>query len=319
VDEINRILARERQADLVRAAQRHRLAAGGATSDRPRAATAAALVTVVLWGSAFVVIRGAASALSPGALALGRLVVSVVALSLAIAIARPPLPARRDLLPIAAYGVLFLGGYSVALNAAERRVDAGTAAMLINIGPVLIAVGAGLFLHEGFPRWLLAGCGVALAGCVLIGLSTAHSSSTNDGSVVGISLLLFAAMAYASAVIIQKPVLARVAPLTATWLGNVAGLIACLAFAPALLADLHRAGPAAIGPIVYLGLGPTALGFATYAYALRRMSAGAVAALAYLIPVVAIVLGWVLLAEMPPALAIVGGALCLTGVAIARR
>ena len=133
--------------------------------------------------------------------------VSVVALSLAVVIARPPLPSRRDLLPIAAYGVPFLGGYSVALNAAERRVDAGTAAMLINIGPVLIAVGAGLFLHEGFPRWLLAGCAVALAGCVLIGLSTAHS-----GSAVGIALLVLAAVAYASAVVIQKPVLARVAP-----------------------------------------------------------------------------------------------------------
>jgi drug/metabolite transporter (DMT)-like permease len=71
--------------------------------------------------------------------------------------------------------------------------------------------------------------------------------------------------------------------------------------------------------IVYLGLAPTALGFATWAYALRRMSAGRLASLAYLIPVVAVALGWVLVGETPPWLAAVGGALCLAGVALARR
>ena len=44
--------------------------------------------------------------------------------------------------------------------------------------------------------------------------------------------------------------------------------------------------------MVYLGVVPTALGFATWAFALRRTSAGRMASLAYLIPVVAILLGW---------------------------
>ena len=43
------------------------------------------------------------------------------------------------------------------------------------------------------------------------------------------------------------------------------------------------------------------------------------AALAYLIPVVAIVLGWALLDEVPARLAVLGGALCLGGVYLARR
>jgi drug/metabolite transporter (DMT)-like permease len=105
---------------------------------------------------------------------------------------------------IAAFGVLFLGVYSVTLNAAERRVDAGTAAMLINSGPILIAILAGVFLKEGFPPWLFAGCVVAFAGCVLIGVA---NSSGRSGD-VGIVLLILAAFAYAAAVVIQKPVLA---------------------------------------------------------------------------------------------------------------
>jgi drug/metabolite transporter (DMT)-like permease len=279
-------------------------------------AVAAGLVTVTLWGSAYVGIRDAGQVFSPGPLALGRLLVSMVVLGVAAAIAREPLPARRDLVPIAAFGVLFLGVYSVTLNAAERRVDAGTAAMLINTGPIVIAILAGAFLKEGFPRWLFAGCTVAFAGCVLIGIGDAESGSRRG---LGVALLIVAALAYATAVVIQKPVLARVSPLQVTWLGCAAGTIACLPFAPALASDLGDAGTRAIAWMVYLGVAPTALGFATWAYALRRMAAGRLASLAYLIPVVAILLGWALLGETPPWLAAAGGALCLAGVGLARR
>jgi drug/metabolite transporter (DMT)-like permease len=280
------------------------------------AAVGAALVTVALWGSAFVAIRDAGQALSPGSLALGRLLVSMLALGIAATIRPEPLPQRQDLLRIAAFGVLFLGVYSVTLNAAERRVDAGTAAMVINTGPILIVVLAGIFLKEGFPRWLFAGCGVALTGCVLIGLASSQAGSRAG---FGIALLVVAAIAYATAVVVQKPALVRASPLQVTWLGCAAASVVCLPFAPALVGELDAAGATGIAWIVYLGLAPTALGFATWAYALRRMSAGRLASLAYLIPVVAVALGWVLLGETPPWLAAVGGALCLAGVALASR
>ena len=69
---------------------------------------------------------------------------------------------------------------------------------------------------------------------------------------------------------------------------------------------------------IYLGLAPTAIGFSTWAYALRRTTAGRMGATTYLVPPIAIVLAWALLDETPPALAIGGGALCLLGVALAR-
>jgi drug/metabolite transporter (DMT)-like permease len=288
--------------------------AAAARTDLP--ALVAGLVTVALWGSAFVAIRAAGGALSPGALALGRLVVSSVVLGAVALARREPLPDRRDLLAIGAYGVLWLGVYSVTLNAAERRVDAGTAAMLINTGPVLIAVLAGIFLGEGFPRRLFAGCAVAFAGCVLIGAATGRSG-TRAG--LGIALCAVAAMAYAAAVVVQKPVLARVSPLQVTWLGCAAATVACLPFAPALVTEASRAGAAALGWTAYLGLAPTALGFATWTFALRRTSAGRMGSITYLIPPVAILLGWALLGEAPPRLAAAGGALCLAGVAVARR
>ena len=265
---------------LFRSRWRDLSANGGSTLSPPRGITArstdvaalgAGLVTVTLWGSAFVAIRAAGDTLSPGAIALGRLLVSSAVLGAVALVRREPLPNRRDLLLIAAYGVLWLGVYSVTLNAAERRVDAGTAAMLINTGPILIAVLAGLLLREGFPPRLFAGCAVAFGGCVTIGFATTRSG-TRAG--LGIALLVVAALAYAFAVVVQKPALARVSALQVTWLGCAAATLACLPFAPTLARETANADAGAIGWTIYLGLAPTALGFATWSFALRRTSAG---------------------------------------------
>ena len=279
-------------------------------------ALAAALVTVTLWGSAFVGIRAAGEGLSPGSIALGRLLVSCAILSTVALIRKEALPSRRDLLRIAAYGVLWLAVYSVTLNAAERSVDAGTAAMLVNTGPILIALLAGVFLREGFPQGLFAGLAVAFAGCVMIGYATTRSATSSG---LGILLCIVAAVAYAVAVVVQKPVLTRVSAFQVTWVGVVAATIACLPFAPALATEAAKAGANAIGWTIYLGVFPTAIGFATWTFALGRTSAGRMGSMTYLSPVVAILLGWLVLRETPPWLAIAGGAVCLTGVYLARR
>src|SRR5262249_6373046 len=184
---------------------------------------------------------------------------------------REPLPPWRDLVPVAVYGVLFLGAYSVTLNTAERHVDAGTAAMIVNTGPILIAILAGVFLGEGYPRGLLAGCVVAFAGCVLIALGTGGSG---ERATIGLVLCAVAAVGYASAVLVQKAALRRVSAFQVTWLGCAAASVACLPFAPALARELPDAGAGAVAWTVYLGLMPTALGFVTWSYALRRTSAG---------------------------------------------
>jgi drug/metabolite transporter (DMT)-like permease len=278
------------------------------------AALAAGLTTVLLWGSAFVAIRAAAASLAPGSIALGRLLVSSAALTAVALVRREQMPPRRAVVPIVVFGVLFLGAYSVALNAAERRVDAGTSAMIVNTGPLLIAVLAGVFLREGYPTGLVSGCVVAFGGCILIGVATTGSGGRAG---LGIVLLAVAALAYASAVVVQKVALRGASTFQVTWLGCVAATAACLPFAPSLARDLDSAH--AVGWTVYLGLMPTALGFATWSYALSRASAGRVASLNYLIPVVAITLGWAYLGERPAPLALAGGGLCVAGVYLARR
>ncbi len=279
-------------------------------------AVVAALVTVTAWASAFIGIRDAGEQISAGALSLGRLLVGSAALGLIVAIRREPLPARRDLPLIAVCGLLWFGVYNVALNEAERHIDAGTAAMLVNVGPILIAVLAGVLLHEGFPRSLLTGSAIAFAGAIVIGLATSDAGLAASG---GAALCLVAALSYAGGVVSQKPVLARVSALQVTFLACAVGAIACLPFAPTLVGELGDASGSAIRWTVYLGLVPTALAFTTWAYALSHTTAGRMGATTYLVPPLAILMAWLILDETPPALAIAGGALCLVGVVLARR
>jgi len=278
----------------------------------------ALLVTVLLWASAFVGIRAIGDQFSPGALSLGRLLVGSIALTAIAWPRREPLPNSRALLLIALYGVVWFGAYNIALNAAERHLDAGTTALVINIGPILIALLAGFVLKEGFPRPLLIGMAVAFAGVALIAVSTRTDSTVETASTAGVLLCLVAAVCYAVGALSQKLALAHVSPVMSVWLACLVGTVVCLPFAPQLVSQLGDSSAGDVGWLVYLGVFPTAIGFSTWAYALKRLSAGQVASTTYLVPALATLISWALLDEVPAALAFVGGALCLIGVTITR-
>jgi len=276
---------------------------------------AAVGITVLAWASAFVVIRDVGSDFSPGSLTLGRLLVGSAVLTLSMAGRRQVRLHRREWALVALIGVAWFGVYNVALNAGEQHVDAGTAAMLIQVAPILIGVLAGLVLGEGFPRMLVVGGLVAFAGTLVIGVAT----STGDADPVGVLLVLLSAVVYAVAMVAQKVVLRRVPGLQVTWLACLVGTVATLPFAGTLVREVAAAPTPAVLGVVYLGAVPTALAFSTWAYALSRTSAGRLGVTTYAVPPITIGLGWLVLGEVPAVLAVVGGVLSLVGVAIARR
>ena len=179
------------------------------------------------------------------------------------------------------YGLAWFAAYNVALNAGEVRIDAGTAALLVNIGPLLIALVAGIRYGEGFPKPLVAGILIAFAGVALIAFGDDGGS---DADLIGTGLCVLAALLYAVGVLVQKRVLWTMSALTVTWYGCLIGTIVCLPFAPALIgAEL-----------------------------------GTTSATTYLVPPTAILISWALLSETPTLVALMGGGLCLLGVAITR-
>ncbi len=285
---------------------------------KPWLPVAAVGVTLALWASAFVAIRHLGQDFTAGSLSLGRLVVGSLALG---AVAAPqlrtmPRPTGREWLKIIAIGVLWFGVYNVSLNEGEHHVDAGTASMLIQVSPIIIAVLATVFLSERFTTYLALGLALAFAGVALIGTADGGGGSRD---LLGVLLCLVSALVYSISVILQKPLVARLSAVHITWLACTVGAVVCLPFVGQLADDVRAAPTSSILWVAYLGVFPTAIAFTTYAYALRHMSASSLGVTTYLVPPITIVMGLVFLAETPPAIAYAGGVLALLGVAVARR
>lgn len=278
-------------------------------------AVGAVCFTVLAWASAFVSIRSAGSSYSPGALALGRLLAGAVVLLVLVAVRREGLPPRGAWRGIVISGVVWFGGYMVALNWGERLVDAGTAALLVNVGPILMALLGARLLGEGLPGRLLVGLGVSFAGAAVVGLSM---SDGGGAPVLGVVLCVVAALAYATGVVAQKPALSYGTPLQVTAFGCLVGTVACLPFAGQLVSEVPGAPVSATLNMVYLGVVPTALAFTTWAYALARTTAGKMGATTYAVPALVVGMSWVFLGEVPGVATLLGGVLCLVGVAISR-
>ncbi len=281
-------------------------------------AIGAALITVVLWASAFVGIRAVTADLSPTSLALGRLTIGSIALGILVAFRGWVRPSRRDLVLILGSGLAWFAIYNVVLNTAERSVDAGTASMLVNVGPIFLAILAGVFLREGFPPRLVIGCAVSFAGAIVIGLATSSVDALSGVSPIGVVLCLVAALAYATGVTLQKPALRAIPAPQVTFMACLTGAVLLLPFAPTLVTELGAAQSSSLAWLGYLGLFPTAIAFTTWAFALNRTAAGRLGSTTYLVPPVVIVMSWAILGEIPTLVVIAGGVLCIGGVIVAR-
>lgn len=280
----------------------------------PRAALAIG-ITVLCWASAFVSIRDAGRHLDPGPLTLGRAAIAAIVLLAVWAIRREGLPARPAWPGILTAGVLWFGLYMVALNWGEQLVDAGTAALIVNIGPILIALLGGWLLKEGFSPRLFLGIAISFAGVAVVSLSMSRDGAS---SVLGVLLCLVSAVTYAISVVVQKPTLKHCSSLQFTAFGNLIAAVLCLPFAPLLFSQLESAPTSATLHVLYLGLFPTALAFLTWGYALRFTTAGKLGATTYVVPAIVVGMSWLFLDEIPTWLTLGGGALALVGVAISR-
>ncbi|TQL67012.1 drug/metabolite transporter (DMT)-like permease [Nocardioides albertanoniae] len=274
-------------------------------------------ITLVLWASAFVGIRHLGDTVPPGSLSLGRLVVMVAALGVYLALKGGfRLPTRKEWPLIALGGAAWLGVYNLALNESERRIDAATAALIVQVGPIVVALLAGLVLKETLHRWVLIGTGVGFAGVVIIGRASANGDT---GDWIGVALSVVAALTFAIGVLTQKKLLPTMGALLLTFWYGAIGLIVCLPWSGELVSTIPDISVANLGWLVYLGLFPSALAFVTWAYALSHSDAGKFAQTTFLVPFITALMAWLLLDEVPPALAFVGGAMCIAGVLITRR
>jgi drug/metabolite transporter (DMT)-like permease len=286
--------------------------------ERRTRATLLVLAAAAVWGSSFVVIKVGISGAPPVTLSLLRFVVATAA-SLAIvrfsgpirlAALKDPLVVTIGVANAAAYILQYLG---------LATTDSAAASLLANIGVVVVAALAALYLHEKVSRVTAVAVVLTFAGGSLLAtrgdLSTVGSDAFRGAVLVGASSVIWSVF-----VVLNKAALAR-GPHTEgeiTW--AVLALTALLS-APAAVAlegvPTFAYSAAAWGAVLYTGVLCSSVAYVIYMAGLRELPATSTAVLTVAEVLVAVGLTAVVFGTVLTGVAAVGAALVLAGIALA--
>jgi drug/metabolite transporter (DMT)-like permease len=275
--------------------------------------------TLLLWSSAFVGIRYAVRHYPPGSLALLRFLIASFLLG-GFVFWRKAQPSKRvaslkDWGAFLALGATGVFGYHLALNYGEKTVEAGAASLLVNTTPLFTVLLAVLFLGERLsPRGGL-GLAVAFCGASMVALGAANGFVLDRGAV----LVLLAAVVQALYFALQKPMLGRFGALELTTRSIWSGTLLLSVFLPELASTVRDAPLSSTLVVVFLGIGPSCFAYVAWAYIVSKMSVSRAVGYLYLVPALALGIGFLVLGETPSLLALAGGAVTIFGVILVRK
>jgi len=272
------------------------------------------LVTVAMltWSSAYAAIAYGLGGFTPGEVAFARLLLGSICFVLWTRMRKLPLPPLRAWPPLLALGVVGLAIYHLCLNYAETRIASGTAAIIIALAPAATSAASALWLRERLSARAVVGLAIALAGVVLVVLTSGKNVSFQPKA----ALVLVSVVGAAIYFTLQKPFSARYGAEAVTTVTFFGAILGTLPFALHLPHALLTAPPARIAALVWLGLAPTFLGYLTWNMALQRASVSKVSSFIYSSTPIALLISWAWLGERPAAVTLVGAAIVVGGVVL---
>ena len=269
------------------------------------------VVPGVIWGASFLFIAEGLAAVAPNGVTFTRLAIGFLTLSLFPSARRPV--ARTDWAGTAALGVLWFAFPLSMFPFAEQHVSSALTGMLNGATPLFVAAVASVIAHRLPDRGTLAGLIIGFAGAVVMAIPALGGAS----SAFGVSLIIAALASYGVALNVARPLQQRNGAIPVIWraLGVALILTAPLGL-PALLEGHWTLRPALA--MLGLGAGGTAIATILTATAAGRMGATKASVSAFLIPVVALILGVVIRHEHVTTVSLIGAAICLSGAFILR-
>ncbi len=281
------------------------------------------LMMALIWGVNFSVVKYGARHIPPlafNALRVGLATVVLVGMALAL---RRHLPTRRDLVRLALLGLLGHGVYQACFILGLARSTVATSALVLAASPALIGIIGRVLGIEHPSRRAWVGISLQLVGMagVVLGSATAPVDPVAGSQLVGALILLGGAVSWAFYALLLKPLTARVHPVHLSAWTLVGGVGVQAAFAARDLArlDVRAVPPGAWGAVAYAGLAAMVLAYLFYYRGVRVLGPVRTAMYSNLQPLIAMVVAFLTLREVPTAWQIGGAAAIMAGILVSRK
>jgi drug/metabolite transporter (DMT)-like permease len=276
-------------------------------------------VAMALWGLSFTANHELLRSLDPTQVITLRFLLAAVSFALvlgAVPAFRPSLRGR-DWVIVVACGLLSVPAMQMSMILAQTYVTPAVAAMLAATAPIFIAVVAALALAERMSYRAVAGIAMAMGGAVLVVLAASgERTDVVSGNPWGAGLVLVAQLTWALYTVLSKPLVVRQPPIGIIGATVIAGTLAMTPLTPHALADAGSLGAMDWGWLVYLAVGGTLIPYLIWFSSLGHMDANQVAVYMYLVPLCALIWSAVLVSSVPSLVAIIGGIVIISGVAL---
>jgi drug/metabolite transporter (DMT)-like permease len=281
------------------------------------------LILYLVWGSTYLGIAIAVDTIPPFLMAAVRFLIAGLVL-LGWSVAREGrafnAPSPREWRDSAIVGALLLGGGMGMVAYGEQSVPSGITALLIALMPVWVAVLGRVFLREKLPRMAVGGIVLGFIGvAILIGPSAFGGTGALEP--LALAAILFSPIAWSSGSLFSshRATLPR-QPLVATgaqmFMGGLVLLVMSLASGELVGFRIESVSRDSVIATVYLTVIGSLLAFTAYGWLLRVAPLPLIATYAYVNPVVAVILGAIVLGEPIELRTLVAGAVIVVGVAV---
>jgi drug/metabolite transporter (DMT)-like permease len=284
------------------------------------AANVAAFTAAVLFGASVVAVRVAVREIPPTTLAVLRFGLGAAVLLTATALVKPELLRldRRSLRFVAVLGAIIFTLFPLSFNVGLQFISASRGALMIATMPIWSILLARWIVGERLSTRQVLGVGLSVCGIVIVVAEHGLVLDAGGRALLGDALLLLTAFWGALYGALGKRALKRVHPLTLITYAMLIGTIVLVPFAIAegIADELGRFHPSLAALMVFLGVPGGAIGFGLWTAALTRLSPTQLAVYINLNPVVAALLGVLLLSETATPLFLLSFVVVISGVVL---
>ena len=288
--------------------------------------TLALLVTVLIFGSSYAITKVGLEEISPLVLSFTRSFIAFVFLSSIIIVKGDAGVFIKKLTGgwkyFAVVGMVGVTMFNIFQNVGVKLTSSALAGTLHNTIPIFVLILSGAFLHEKVTKNKVAGIAVGLVGvCIIVFVGKDFTDMLHNQTIVGNAMVLGSAVIWAAYTILNKNVSKHYNPLYLTASAYTFGSLFLLPFAASFehIGSLASLSMKTWAIVIYLGIFCSGITFFLWNYALSRMDSTKASVFIYLIPIVAMLVGWAFLGETITFYMVVGFALTIVGIWISGR